>query len=226
MIAFYIVVAISIGLVLFLQSPKGKGIVGEWRVNKVLKKSAEKYGGIELSDFMFEDNRSSSQIDNMLLTNKALYVIEVKNYKGHIFGTEEQVNWTVTVKHVNKKRSKSGKVYKKTNISKHQFYNPLKQNKTHINKIKNLTDIHDYLPVLNIVVFGKNATIRNVKHSPSTYVLHQSEIKRFIDKKEKEFVKTIKTDLLTDITDKLFDINIIDRKRRKKHVADLKRKHK
>ena len=33
---------------------------------------------LQFRDFMFEDNRSSSQVDNMLLTQKALYVIEIK----------------------------------------------------------------------------------------------------------------------------------------------------
>ncbi|MBU1019757.1 MAG: NERD domain-containing protein, partial [Firmicutes bacterium] len=131
MFPYILLLVVLLLLISYVNSPNGKGMIGEWRVNKILKKQAIRYGGIELSNFMFEDDKSSSQIDNMLLTQKALYVIEVKNYNGHIFGNEENMNWTVTVKHVNKKKSRSGKVYKKTNISKHQFYNPLKQNRTH-----------------------------------------------------------------------------------------------
>ena len=76
-VLFFIGIVVT-GIVMYFRTPKGKGIIGEWRVHRVLKSAAKKYGGIELYDFMFEDNRSSSQIDNMLLTNKALYVIEVK----------------------------------------------------------------------------------------------------------------------------------------------------
>ena len=109
-----------------------------------------------------------------------LYVVEVKNYKGMIFGNEENLNWTVTVKHVNKKKGRNGKVYKKTNISKHKFYNPIIQNKTHINKIKNLTNIHDDIPVYNIVVFGKNSIIRDVTLTGTAMVVHQSKLKMLI----------------------------------------------
>lgn len=222
---FIILGLLFIGFLSFLQSPKGKGIVGEWRVNHILKKLAIEYGGIELNDFMFEDNISSSQIDNMLLTQKALYVIEVKNYTGHIFGSEEQLNWTVTVKHVNKKKNRSGKVYKKTHISKHKFYNPLKQNKTHINKIKNLTTIHNSIPVFNIVVFGKNAYIRDVTHSDKVFVLHQDELIKTIRNLDNDINNVMNNESQIEIVDTLHEINIGDKKRRKQHVKDLKKKH-
>lgn len=209
-----------------MNSPKGKGMIGEWRIGKILKKLSLKLGGIEFHDFMFEDDKSSSQIDNMLLTQKALYVIEVKNYKGHIFGSEEQLNWTMTIKHVNKRKSKNGKVYKKTTITKHQFYNPLKQNKTHINKIKNLTNIHDEIPVINIVVFGKQALIRDITHSNTVYVLHQSELRKTIESIELQLPNIIPPENQVEIVDTLFDINIIDKSRRKQHVKNLQEKYK
>lgn len=222
---YLIPLIIIIGISLFLKSNKGKGIIGEWRVNKVLKSLAKKHGGLELHDFMFKDNRSSSQIDNMLLTQKALYVLEVKNYRGHIFGNESQLNWTVTVKHINKRKSKSGKIYKKINISKFQFYNPLKQNQTHINKIKNLTDIQDKLPIINIVVFGKNSVIRDVTSSNSVYVLHHREIKKTINNIEYTLINTINNETQIDIIDELYAINIVDKKIRKDHVKKLKQKY-
>ena len=224
--AFIILLGIAFIIILFFQSNKGKGIIGEWRVNRVLKKMALKVGGLELTDLMFEDYRSSSQIDNMLLTQKALYVVEVKNYKGMIFGNEENLNWTVTVKHVNKKKGRNGKVYKKTNISKHKFYNPIIQNKTHINKLKNLTNIHDDIPVYNIVVFGKNSIIRDITLTGTAMVVHQSKLKMLITALENNVDNEISSEKQSEIIDVLFDINIKDKKRRRKHVKDLKKKYK
>src|SRR5690554_6099030 len=94
--------------------PTAKGARLEKKIHRILKNLALKHGGIELHDFMFKTETSSSQIDNMLLTSKAIYMIEAKNYNGFIFGSEEQENWTVIIKHVNQKRGKSGKVYTKT----------------------------------------------------------------------------------------------------------------
>ena len=223
---WYIIPLVIIVLIaLFLRSPKGKGIIGERRVKKILKKCALEFGGIELSDFMFRDERSSSQIDNMLLTQKALYVIEVKNYQGYIFGNEVNEEWTVTVKHVNTKRTKSGRRYNKVHISKHRFYNPIKQNKTHINKIKNLTDILNVLPVYNIVVFGKNAVIKDVEHSKESNVLHQNDLFKFIKSQEIALTYEIETNTQIDIIDELHSINIKDKKQRKEHVRNIKKKY-
>lgn len=222
----YILLAfIIIFTYLFFNSPKGKGIVGEYRVKKILKRCALEVGGIELSNFMFKDDKSSSQIDNMLLTQKALYVIEVKNYNGYIFGNEESNEWTVTVKHTNKKRSKSGRVYHKVNITKHKFYNPIKQNKTHINKIKNLTNILDLVPVYNIVLFGKNAVIKDVSHSGNSFVLHQRELKKFISKNERLIEVELSNENQIEIIESLFEINIKDKKLRKEHVTNIKKKY-
>jgi hypothetical protein len=174
---------------------------------------------------MFGDERSSSQIDNMLLTQKALYVIEVKNYQGYIFGNEVNDEWTVTVKHVNTKKTKSGRTYNKVHISKHRFYNPIKQNKTHINKIKNLTDILNVLPVYNIVVFGKNAVIKDVEHSKESNVLHQRDLFRFVKSQESLLIYEIDTNTQIDIIDELHSINIKDKQKRKEHVRNIKQKY-
>ena len=224
---WYIIPLVIIVLIaLFLRSPKGKGIIGEFRVSKILKKCALEFGGIELHDFMFRDERSSSQIDNMLLTQKALYVIEVKNYQGYIFGNEVNDEWTVTVKHVNTKRTRSGRRYNKVHISKHRFYNPIKQNKTHINKIRNLTYILNVLPVYNIVVFGKNAVIKDVEHSKESNVLHQRDLFRFVKTQESSLTYEIDTNTQIDIIDELHSINIKDKKQRKEHVRNIKKKYK
>lgn len=223
---YIIPVVIIVLIALFARSPKFKGIIGERRVQKILKKCALEFGGIELSDFMFRDERSSSQIDNMLLTQKALYVIEVKNYQGYIFGNEVNDEWTVTVKHVNTKRTRSGRRYNKVHISKHRFYNPIKQNKTHINKIKNLTDILNILPVYNIVVFGKNAVIKDVEHSKESNVLLQNDLFKFIKSQELTLTYEIDTNTHIDIIDELHSINIKDKKQRKEHVSNIKKKYK
>ena len=69
-------------------------------------------------------NRSGDkiEIDMIMLCQKGIYVIENKNYSGWIFGDEKSKNWCEILK---------GKKY--------FFYNPIKQNKSHI---KNLSLIH------------------------------------------------------------------------------------
>lgn len=222
-------VYIIIGTILFLltaylNTPNGKGLLEELKINSVLKRIAKKVGGIEIRDLMIEDSRSSSQIDNLLLTQKALYVIEAKNYGGMIFGSEENMNWTVTVKHVNKKKSKSGKVYKKTHISKHQFYNPIKQNKTHINKINNLVISAKGFPIYNIVVFGNRAILKDISHSTNSIVINRSKLYKTIINLDKKI--DLNDNNQQTIFDDLMFFNILDKKQRKQHVSNIKKKYK
>ena len=223
---FYLMVIVFIIVLAILKTNTVKGIMGERSVGKVVKKIALQTGGLEMRDFMMRDARSSSQIDNMLLTQKALYVIEVKNYKGMIFGGPHQQNWTVTVKHVNKKRGRGGRVYKRTNISKHQFYNPLKQNQTHINKITNLTDIQDTIPIINVVVFCRRALVKVEGTMPSnTYVASINKLAKLIDQVESRTEYALSLTEQMTIVDTLYRLNITDKRERKAHVKNLKVKY-
>jgi hypothetical protein len=176
-----------------------------------------------MTDLMFEDDRSTSQIDNLLLTQKALYVVEVKNYNGHIYGNQLNNNWTMTVKHVNTKRSKSGKKYRKTHISKHTFYNPLRQNKTHINKIKKI--IPSDIPIVNIVVFGNKAVLKDVSHNKDVYVVNTKRLTKLIAQLENEFRVSYNLINQVEIIDTFYSFNITDKKERKAHVKRLKKKY-
>lgn len=218
-----VVILLILGIKYYYQLPVVKGRIGEKRVDKQLKKCAIKYGGVEMTDLMFEDDRSTSQIDNLLLTQKALYVVEVKNYNGHIYGNQLNHNWTMTVKRVNTKRSKSGKKYRKTHISKHTFYNPLRQNQTHINKIKKI--IPSDIPIVNIVVFGNKAVLKDVTHNKDVYVVNTKKVSKLIAQLEEEFNTCYDLSDQVDIIETFNSFNITDKKERKAHTKRLKKKY-
>ncbi len=66
-------------------------------------------------DLFIPTKVGTTQIDHLLVSPFGLFVIETKNYKGWIFGSENQPNWT---------QSLFGKNY--------SFQNPLRQNYKHI----------------------------------------------------------------------------------------------
>ncbi len=223
---YVLVILLVAGIVLLLNSPAFKGYLGERSVGKDLKKAALKHGGLELKDLMLEDDHSSSQIDNVLLTQKALYVIEMKNYRGMIFGDEAQNNWTMTLLHTNKRRSRSGKVYKRTSVSKHAFYNPIRQNATHIRKIKNVCQLPPDVPIINIVVFGNRADLSRLSTAQEAHVVKVKNLGNLIAEIEKRIQTTISLERQIEIVDELTHHSISDRKRRKEHVRRLKAKYK
>lgn len=114
------IIGICIGL---LQTPRGKGWLGELIIKMIIGKTkdGEKY---VINDLRLRiDEEKTSQIDHVLINDKGIFVIETKNYSGRIYGKESQLEWTQVLNY--------GRV-------KNKFYNPVKQNKTHAYHISNL----------------------------------------------------------------------------------------
>ncbi len=95
-----------------------KGRVGENRVDSKLNPLI--FGKVEhkqINDLiLIDENNKSHQIDHIEIRHNGIFCIETKNYIGWIFGSENQDKRTQTL-------------YTR---EKHQFVNPLKQNKSHI----------------------------------------------------------------------------------------------
>lgn len=90
-----------------------KGKYSEKLVNNKIQELPEEY--VVFNDLLFESNGYSTQIDHIAVSPYGVFVIETKGYKGWILGRENGEYWTQTI-------------YK----SKHQFYNPIKQNAGHV----------------------------------------------------------------------------------------------
>ena len=91
-----------------------QGARGEYRTSQLIDKAPFKN---KMLFNCYIPNRSGdkTEIDMIMLCQKGIYVIENKNYSGWIFGNEKSKNWCETLK---------GKKY--------FFYNPIKQNRSHI----------------------------------------------------------------------------------------------
>ena len=224
---FFIITVVFIILILvsYSKTPARKGLAGEKAVNRVLKKAALIFGGLEFMDLMIEDAQATAQIDNVLLTQRALYVIEMKNYSGMIFGSESQKSWTMTIRHVNKRKSKSGRRYTKTHISKHSFYNPILQNATHIRKLRSVCALPDSIPIFNIVVFGNDADLSRLKKPESVYIEKVHQLFYLIEHLENMHQDSISLKMQIEIVDTITDCNITEKQKRIEHVKRLKEKH-
>ena len=100
-----------------------KGFLGETVINvamwlKLEKNVYHRLNGITLP----RDNGGSTQIDHIIVSVYGIFVIETKNYKGWIYGSENQRQWTQVFQ----------------NGSKFKFQNPLRQNYLHIKTLADL----------------------------------------------------------------------------------------
>lgn len=195
---FYILFAILIISVLILKLPTVKGFIGEKAAQMILNKlDKEKY--YVLNDLLIPDsNGKTTQIDHVVISQYGIFVIETKNYKGWITGTENSQYWTQTI-------------YKR----KEKLYNPLWQNKGHVNALKALLSEFGNARYFPIVAFSGRATL---KVKVSSEVIYLSNLNKTI-KKYKQPVLTPSD--VKNIIKKLSHNNLQDKDARKEHVKTL-----
>jgi hypothetical protein len=223
---FWLIIALSItfsiGIRLF-NSPKAKGTRLENKIHQRLEKLALKYEGFAFKDLMLPMGDSTTQIDNVLITPKAMFVIEAKNYKGRIFGSINQDQWTLTSKTTKTYKNKRGKSYQKSFINKYQFYNPIKQNETHVNALKKYTKAG--FPIYNLVVFGSLSDLSALDSTESMHLTKTFYLNNLIDKRLKSTKKNISKEEVNEIAKTLLDKNILNKKLRRNHVKAIKKKY-
>ena len=103
-----------------------KGSYGEYLTYKNLKRFEAEGAKFLFNVYIPMRQGKTTEIDVVMISSKGVFVLESKNYSGWIFGDEEQQYWYQTLP-----MSKWG-------IHKEKFYNPIKQNNTHIKYLKKI----------------------------------------------------------------------------------------
>lgn len=129
-------------LAAFLQSSLFKGWFGERLVKTKIRRKLPAHIYRAFHDVTIPDGAGATQIDHTLVSPYGLFVLETKNYKGWIFGSARDAQWTQT-----------------TGRYKYRFQNPLRQNYKHTAALATLLDInHDLLH--SVVVFTGDAQFK------------------------------------------------------------------
>ncbi len=202
------------------KADKFTGARGEKQINDVLRFLANLLGGMEFHDIMLWNNSITSQIDNILLTRKALYVIESKDYSGWIFGTDYQEYWKQTFAHYKSRRTGQ-------TVSKFSFYNPIKQNIVHIRVLKKSILSLKNIPIYNIIVFGAEAELKEINNkTPNTVVTEIYNLNNLILNIDNSIIKEIDIEDQAEIVDEITSKNIIDEFIRSQHISRISEKYK
>lgn len=99
--------------------------------------------------YLQKRNGEFSQIDIVVAAPQGLLAIEVKDYSGWLFGNEKQRYWTQVLNYGNEK---------------YRFYNPLMQNRGHINALREQSKQLAHLPIFNVVLFAGNCILKDVSY--------------------------------------------------------------
>ena len=109
-----------------------------------------------------KNNNEFSQIDLVLVTSEGIIVIEVKDYSGWIYGSGNNTNWTKVLSYGRKK---------------YKFYNPIKQNKSHITELRKTLKQFEKIPFFSVIVFFGDCELKEINYVPKgTYLVKSHRV--------------------------------------------------
>lgn len=117
-------------------------------------------------------NGEFSQVDIVVPTKVGILVFEVKDYSGWIFGNGGHEQWTQVMAY---------------GRDKYRFYNPIRQNSSHIRSLQKELKLSNNITIYSIIVFYGECELKELNYIPNnTFVIKPHRLK----------------DVLTDILDK------------------------
>lgn len=100
------------------------------------------------------------EIDLLMFHERGIFVFESKNYSGWIFGSTEELYWTQTFQ----------------NGERFRFYNPIKQNNTHIKALSAFLNLPEDV-FSSYIIFSERCTLMRIPYpTSSTVVLRRPDM--------------------------------------------------
>ncbi|MDE5423679.1 NERD domain-containing protein [Ancylomarina sp. DW003] len=153
-------------------------------------------------------NDKFSQIDVALATTEGIIVFEVKDYSGWIFGNGNYSHWTKVLAY--------GK-------RKYRFYNPIKQNKNHIETLRKQLVQFENIPFYSIIVFYGDCELKEINYVPQgTYLVKPNrifEVLKLIRENNDPAPYTNKSEIVNVLEQAV--INGEELETQEKHVEDI-----
>lgn len=155
-----------------------------------------------------KDDGGTTEIDVVYITQKGIFVIESKNYSGWIFGDENDSQWTAML----------------ANKQKNRFYNPIKQNRTHIKWLGKL--VGDEVPLFSIIVFSERCELKKVSiYSSDVRVIKRDYLYGTIRSIWNETPDKLDEARVSEIYTELKKLSKADQSVKEAHVNAIKEKY-
>lgn len=156
-----------------------------------------------------KNNGETSEIDVVFITQKGIFVIESKNYSGWIFGDENAAYWTAML----------------PNKDKNRFYNPIKQNRTHIKWLGQY--VGESIPLFSVVVFSERCELKKVTvQSPDIYVIKRGQLYAAVRDIWEKADDVLDESMVNVLYDKLEVLTHVDQVTKAAHIENIKAKYK
>ena len=188
-----------------------KGRYGEYLISRMIDKYALK-SHLQLVNVYLPKRNSTemTELDLIYIDRTGVYVIESKNYSGWIFGNEAQQNWTQTM----------------PNKKKFKFYNPIRQNATHIRALQYFLRLPNEA-FHSVIVFSERCQLKAIEvTSQNVHVLKREDLKRFIQKQNQTAKQIFTQGEIETIHKKLLPQMQVSETIKKQHIQTIQKKYK
>lgn len=192
-----------------IKSGGDNGAYGEY-LTRYLFNSARMNGYLKvLSNIYLQYKDDTTEIDILVIHERGFFVIESKNYSGWIFGSENQYQWTQAI----------------NKITKNKFYNPIKQNRTHIKVLSNYLNVNkDYFK--SYIVFSERCELKKVPEDTKEYTITKRDKLIDIIKKDIQDKNVIYSrDEVNSFESKLKPLTEVSKETKEKHIKNIKDKY-
>ena len=181
------------------------GALGEYKTSRQFEEVKYPHK-IIYNCYIPKTNGETTEIDIVAITEKGIWVIENKNYKGWIFGDAYSKKWCQTL-----------------NKNKYFFYNPIWQNKTHIKYLSNILSSMPENYFKSIIVFNR-ATIKKVSlPDNNTYVFDMGQLRNFL---KEPHLNLLSPEQINAIYEKLLPYTNVSKEQKKTHIDNINKKYK
>lgn len=172
-----------------LSSIFNTGSSGEYETYKRIAKFSD-FNHCIANCYIPKNDGTYTEVDAILIHTTGIYVFESKNYSGYIFGSENNRNWTVSL------------YAGHNNVEKYHFYNPILQNKAHINYLKKY--IMQDIPVYSYIVFSNRCSFKNLNYNnENVCICHRNQLSDILSYDTSHRMPILDTQHMQDIFLKL-----------------------
>lgn len=149
----------------FWKVAKDTGLLGEYYSAEVLER-VKGYHKLLLNCYLPNGKKGTSETDIIFIHETGIYVLESKNYSGWIFGKEQDEKWCQVF----------------PNKHKEFFYNPIKQNQTHIRVLQTHLDFVPAESYKSVIVFSERCELKKITvNSQNVVVLKRNQLSKMIN---------------------------------------------
>ncbi len=182
------------------------GTEGEWgeKCIAVLLQNWTENGDIFQNVYVPTSN-GTTELDVVLLGKKGIYIFESKAYGGKIYGRPENMKWTQYL---------GGK--------KSVFYNPIKQNANHCQKLADALNIPlEY--IFSIIVFENRADLSGLStvKGDDFAICNRNDLYNMLQKQFADRSEVFSPEQILEIKNKLIEWSNLDMEQKEKHIEQV-----